>query len=230
MATVGALAGTGSSVVSFDSPILSCVDRNMVLSNVRQVTVGGLNFGIEVYTQSAGSLGAACRTTAWTSSTSVQCGIDTFTMSIASKLQLTVNTVLGSANLWGFSLDGPVVSSVMQNSPLSGGASVTVYGLSFGTEETTVSTGLDSVSCQTSTWTGSTIVRCLMADMQAGVSLMLSAADVTVGGVSGTQNAMLRLSFDAPTLSQVCRSFVCWLLPLRCKPSLQHLELCIRHR
>ena len=230
MATVGALAGTGSSVVSFDSPILSCVDRNMVLSNVRQVTVGGLNFGIEVYTQSAGSLGAACRTTAWTSSTSVQCGIDTFTMSIASKLQLTVNTVLGSANLWGFSLDGPVVSSVMQNSPLSGGASVTVYGLSFGTEETTVSTGLDSVSCQTSTWTGSTIVRCLMADMQAGVSLMLSAADVTVGGISGTQNAMLRLSFDAPTLSQVCRSFVCWLLPLRCKPSLQHLELCIRHR
>ena len=140
MATVGALAGTGSSVVSFDSPILSCVDRNMVLSNVRQVTVGGLNFGIEVYTQSAGSLGAACRTTAWTSSTSVQCGIDTFTVSIASKLQLTVNTVLGSANLWGFSLDGPVVSSVMQNSPLSGGASVTVYGLSFGTEETTVST------------------------------------------------------------------------------------------
>jgi hypothetical protein len=151
-------------------------------------------------------------------------------VSIASKLQLTVNTVLGSANLWGFSLDGPVVSSVMQNSPLSGGASVTVYGLSFGTEETTVSTGLDSVSCQTSTWTGSTIVRCLMADMQAGVSLMLSAAVVTVGGISGTQNAMLHLSFDAPTLSQVCRSFVCWLLPLRCKPSLQHLELCIRHR
>jgi hypothetical protein len=110
----------------------------------------------------------------------------------------------------------------MQNSPVSGGASVTVYGLSFGTEETTVSTGLDSVSCQTSTWTGSTIVRCLMADMQAGVSLMLSAAGVTVGGISGTQNAMLRLSFDAPTLSQVCRSFAWLLLPLRCKPSLQH--------
>ena len=84
----------------------------------------------------------------------------------------------------------------------------------------TVSTGLDSVSCQTSTWTGSTIVRCLMADMHA--SVVLSAAVLTLGGISGTQNAMLRLSFDAPTLSQVCRSFVCWLLPLRCKPSLQH--------
>jgi hypothetical protein len=42
-----------------------------------------------------------------------------------------------------------------------------------------------------------------MADMQASVALMLSAAVVTVGGISGTQNAMLLLSFDAPTLSLV---------------------------
>ncbi len=55
-----------------------------------------------------------------------------------------------------------------------------MYGLSFGKEETAVSTGLDSVSCQTLTWTGSTFVRCLMGDMQASVSLMLSAADMTV--------------------------------------------------
>ncbi len=55
-----------------------------------------------------------------------------------------------------------------------------MYGLSFGKEETAVSTGLDSVPCQTLTWTGSTFVRCLMGDMQASVSLMLSAADMTV--------------------------------------------------
>ena len=204
MATVGALAGTGLSAVSFDAPVLSYVDRNMVQSNVRHVTIGGLSFGIEVYTQSAGSLGAACRTTSWSSLTSVQCGIDLFTVSIASQLQLTVNAVLGSANLFGFSLDSPVVSSVVRNAPLSGGASVTVTGLSFGTQDTTASTGLDSVSCQTSTWTTGTSLLCLMADMQASVALMLSAAVVTVGGISGTQNAMLLLSFDAPTLSLVC--------------------------
>lgn len=161
--TVSALVGTGAtSLLSFDAPTLSYVDRNTALSALNRVVLTGLSFGIEHYTATTGSLGSACLTSSWSTATSVYCGIDQSTIAIANRLQLTVNNVVGTLSQLGFSFDGPVVSSAFRNGPLSGGASVTTTGLNFGSPATTPTQRLGDVSiCTTSSWSSRTTVQCL---------------------------------------------------------------------
>jgi len=161
--TVSSLVGTGAtSLLSFDAPTLSYVDRNTALSALNRVVVTGLSFGIEYYTHTAGSLGSACLTSSWSTATLLYCGIDQSTIAFANRLQLTVNNVVGTLSQLGFSFDGPVVSSVSPNGPLSGGASVTTTGLNFGFPATTPTQRLGDASlCSTSSWSSLTSVQCL---------------------------------------------------------------------
>ena len=82
----------------------------------------------------------------------------------------------------------PVLSYEQLNSVLSGGASVTVTGLSFNSVHLTSSAAVATIDCATTSWASSTTLSCL----HSFVSLASTDAvlGVTVAAVAGTvQNA-----------------------------------------
>jgi hypothetical protein len=85
----------------------------------------------------------------------------------------------------------------MYNSPHSGGASVTVVGLNFGSLlDLSQTASLSAGVCATSSWSSTTSVVCTSGPLRADVAF----AAVTVGGVIGTQHQAY--TFDAPMSTQ----------------------------
>ena len=76
------------------------------------------------------------------------------------------------------------------NGVSSGGCSVTVSGLSFGSLDATPSMRLGTTQCVTSAWASSSSVRCLLA---AGAGAKRDV-DMTVAGVVGTRTSIF--SYD----------------------------------
>merc|ERR550537_1658825 len=93
-----------------------------------------------------------------------------------------------------YSFDGPVVCIAMLNSALSGGSSVTVSGLSFGSVELTASGLVAGGGCSTASWMSSTSVSCV----SGSASGQLGTSSVTVGAVAGTGLSVY--SFDGPVV------------------------------
>ena len=75
-----------------------------------------------------------------------------------------------------------MASRIFLNAPFTGGASLTVLGLSFGDFDYTATSMVGSPTCATSSWTSSTSVMC----MAAAGSDDPSSAEVTVASVVGT--------------------------------------------
>ena len=110
--TVGSIAGTMTSGLSFDAPVVSCdsVGANVVQSGGESsVTISGLSFGSSMASGTA-SLEAdgACASTAWTSSTSVGCAGATLSGS-GRRTAVSVSGLVGTMTS-GLSFDAPVVS------------------------------------------------------------------------------------------------------------------------
>ena len=113
--------------------------------------------------------------------------------------------------LGGFVFAAPVVSTsfeldVRNSGALSGGSTVTIGGLNFGSYSFTATasaTGIDL--CSTASWCSVTALQCLMV---APTTLMLAHAKVTVGGVVGTR-ASKYFTFDG--MMCWCRE---WLVAL----------------
>ena len=76
------------------------------------------------------------------------------------------------------------------NGVTSGGYSVTVSGLSFGSLDVTPSMRLGTTLCATSAWASSSSVRCLLVE---GAGTMQDV-DMTVAGVIGTRTSIF--SYD----------------------------------
>ena len=76
------------------------------------------------------------------------------------------------------------------NGVSSGGYSVTISGLNFGSLDATPSMRFETTQCATSSWASSSSVRCLLA---AGAGAMRDI-DMTVAGVVGTRTSIF--SYD----------------------------------
>ena len=196
---------------------------NLPASFAGYITVSGLNFGKDGYrtpTMSFTSFEAygttdaktvmlpmPCRSTSWTSSTTVQCQLvsamdsyitipdrekaDTFIILI-NKAGTSQPSLLSS-----LSFDAPVASSAKpDNYPRSGGLSMTILGLTFGTYSSTPTTMTGSEACSTTTWTSSTTVTCEMSALTAS-----GTAAMTVSALVGTRMAVF--SFDALVVSSI---------------------------
>jgi hypothetical protein len=160
--TVASIVGTSSPpYFSLDSPAITYVTSNMPASAQLAVAITGLNLGQLTLTPTAGSDGSSCRTTSWTSTSSVTCRFDVLNLASIAKPQLTVSSQVGTLVRTGFSLDSPVASAAHINSPLSGGAWVTVEGLNFGFDESTPSALLGNAElCTSTSWTSLTAATC----------------------------------------------------------------------
>ena len=87
--------------------------------------------------------------------------------------------------------------------PTTGGASLTISGLSFGAADLTVTASVVSVGvCSTVAWTTGTSLLCTGPSVGSGFAV----AAVTVNGVVGTQQGAL--TFDAPFATSVIPSNV----------------------
>jgi hypothetical protein len=192
--TVSALAGTHISLFTFDVPVASVAHMNAPNTGGASVTVGGLNFGHHAFTQTIALGEGPCWSSSWISTSSARCQTgpayaDPWLM------QATVGAVVGTATYVSYTFDAPAISGVHTNAPHSGGASITVAGLNFGTFEFTTSISLEMAICLTTSWSSSSSVDCIGS---IGIHFP-GYVTLTVSAVAGTGASMF--SFDAPVLS-----------------------------
>ena len=200
--TVSAIVGTRQRTFTWDAPVVSFQFNamNSVLSSATQVTMGGMNFAVYDFTPTAalnsGSEMAVCSTTAWQTTTSVEC---TAGVGYGSNLNqiMTVSTQIGTRAMV-FTYDSPVVSAAaQQNGVATTVFSVTISGLNFfGAKNLTPSASLDEATCATTAWTSGTTVNCMSAPYPTiGANLV----KMTVSALVGCGQDIF--TFDAPTVS-----------------------------
>ena len=181
------------------------------------VTVTGLNFGFSDYTSTSVVSRGTCATTMWSSSTSVGC----LTAALPGRdrhIEITIAGRVGTG-LDIFSFDAPVLSQALSNVPHSGGASLTLVGLSFAYDDHTMTAMASVALCHTTVWSTASQARpthacthvhwyphARMKHTHLQVQCLTptlgfrpSSLSLTVGAVVGTGQDLL--SFDAPMIS-----------------------------
>ena len=157
--TVTAISGVA---FTFDAAVTSFAlgYNNGQYSGGSSVTITGMNFG-GVDASPSVVLRTICATSAWSSSTTLQC----LSASVSGP-QYFVHKNTGVYNAVGtipaaiFSFDGPVITAGSMNSPTSGGASLTMSGTAFGLLDYTPTAALDNAVCLSTSWTSQTQLRC----------------------------------------------------------------------
>jgi hypothetical protein len=182
------------------------------------VTIGGLGFGGLVVTPSASlAMAELCGSTAWTSATTVACGLATYGGSIV-RTAVSVGAVAGTLMMFSFDcmdarmrsegfvdaadlilVAAPVVSfSSLDNSNLakSAGLTVTISGLGFGASNVSTTSSLTtSDSCLSTAWTSITTVTCAPRCYSAGAQ----RTSVITRGAASTGTTLF--TFDGIHLS-----------------------------
>jgi hypothetical protein len=98
-----------------------------------------------------------------------------------------------------------LTSDTIKNVPLTGGASVTLVGVNFGTSDYSASSRLSSLyPCASASWVTATTVACFNMPGSRPVSAVPISMQLTVSAVVGTLRVSWA-SFDAPTLTGVDR-------------------------
>ena len=98
-----------------------------------------------------------------------------------------------------------LTSDTIKNVPLTGGASVTLVGVNFGTSDYSASSRLSSLyTCASASWVTATTVACFNMPGSRPVSAVPLSMQLTVSAVVGTLRVSWA-SFDAPTLTGVDR-------------------------
>jgi hypothetical protein len=195
--TAGMLSvGAMDSGFTYDTPVVTLVAAaNAAQSAGTSITVYGTNFAPSDETPSVTVGVTLCGTTSWSTVTSVVCGTTHNGWGTQKLVQVSLGTdgSLDMALTW----DAPAISyNLMANGPTSGGTSVTVTGLNFGTHELSPTSMLGSTSCMTTGWSSATSVTChTMAGVTASIKNVLMVA-----GVPGTATEFF--SYDAPAVSR----------------------------
>jgi hypothetical protein len=197
--TVAQLVSTAAALLSFDAPTLSyaLAVTNLCLSGGQTLSLCGINFAADATLSSADSAHTLSLTASWSTATSVtvsspvgllrSSGDGSFVPSIT--VASGVGT-LGSA----LSFDAAVVSTLApSNTALTGGAWLTILGLSFATADPTPTVGAGAYACTTTSWVSTTSARCLAA------SAVRSSYVQFVAVLTGT--AFQLLSYDAAIIS-----------------------------
>jgi hypothetical protein len=188
-ATVAGVVGTSSTVFTFDGPVGSIGWLNSALTSVTAINVLGMQFGPVDFTPSAQLETLPCLTSAWSSSTTIQCtNANELQRTLADKVGakalrvfISVAAIPGTSSRV-FTFDGPTLSAGFLNAPFSGRASVTVTGLNFGSYDFTASSFNHGILCLTHAWGSSTSVIC-----QGAVAVFtIPQVVMTVAAVSGT--------------------------------------------
>lgn len=195
--TVAAVVGTRLPAFTYDAPVTSTLSvLNAAISSGTTVTLQGMSFSPYARTPTARIETDDCTTTSWTTATAIQClaPVVTFASSAKRSVTLTVAASVGT-KLLAFTYDSPSISMAVSQAPVSGGVSVTISGLNFGSYYTTQTVAIAENQCTTTSWSSASTVSCLSA---GGYGAAQYAA-TTVGNVVGTSLSFF--SFDAPIVS-----------------------------
>ncbi len=165
---------------TFDAAVTSFAlgYNNGQYSGGSSVTITGMNFG-GVDASPSVVLRTLCATSAWSSSTTLQC----LSASVSGPQYLVqkntgVYNAIGTIPAAIFSFDAPVITAAIMNSPTSGGASLTMSGTAFGLLDYSPTAGLDNYVCLSTSWTSTTQIRCMLpqtTSAPASLSLCRSA-------------------------------------------------------
>ena len=160
--TVETVVGTDDACFSFDAPTVSYALGNSPQTGGRIVSIRGHNFGMTDFTPS-GRLGlGGCSTISWTTDTGLQCSTAASEAGLLSELgnrlagdsRFTVSDFTGTGRE-AFTFDAVIVSHGFKNSPLTGGASLTITGLNFAAQDCTASTKMH-MHFNTASWISDT--------------------------------------------------------------------------
>jgi len=202
--TIANVVGTGMSsnagIFSFDAPVVTDNQaRNVPSTGLALITVNGLNFGAE-FGSPTGMIGLTlCATTSWNSDSSLVCLVRQGWNSKSTTLftSVSVAAVVGTLNQ-AFTYDAPVLTGLLQtvtNSPASGGASITVFGLNFGPIDISSTVFVAEVLCQTSVWVTDSSLKCAVGSGYDPSKVL----KITVANRVGTLRSAF--SYDAPVVS-----------------------------
>jgi len=190
---------------TYDAPVLTAtLPANQPTSGYGVVTVSGVNFATVDFSQTFRVGGTVCATSSWSSSTSIACTPEKGT-GLSKSVSLSIATLVGST-LPSFTYDSPVVTFVNRfNGVVSGGTSVTLTGLNFGSSDATLtaSTGQMSKTCATASWTTGTSVVCALQKVPQSVSETNSFLTVTLEVESRFGTSFRAFTYDAPTVTLV---------------------------
>jgi hypothetical protein len=195
-----ATIGTGLAIFTFEAPVISHVALNTPWSGGGLLTLAGLNFAVRDASGSARVASGACSTVMWTSPSAISCKAGTAIGAESVLLDLTLSYIVGTGQAELISFDAPVVSSSWLNAVRSGGASLTITGLGFGTADYSSTVTTSGSLCDNVSWTSSTTVAC-----ESGTEYTQSpGASMTISSFQGT--GIDTFSFDAPVASFVIRN------------------------
>jgi hypothetical protein len=189
--TMSGLISTGFKAFSYDSPIITYVNRwNAPTTSGGTVTISGTNFGLSDLTLSIAVGESLCATSSWQTYSSVNC-LTADGSGMARELAMTITSQVGTGAA-AFTYDAPIMSSfTLRNSPTAGGAAVSIFGTNLA------SVGKSSVQvgatlCQTTAWISGSLIVC---QPSAGVGHR-QTAQLTVDAVVGTSTSVL--TYDSP--------------------------------
>jgi hypothetical protein len=205
--TVMAVVGTSIDTFTYDAPTVSFLQSdslhgiNLPPSMGKSLTLTGFNFGPSDTTPTQKLGVSTCRSTTWTSDTTVTCDLESASgirFPNGHTLVITVSKIIGTLHQW-FTYDSPVHSFLKTfNAPASGGLSVTVHGANFGYDDSTVTIQIGVTNCRTVGWTSGTSVACRS---YAELTTMDVSVKATVATLVGT--AYLAFTYDAPIISRL---------------------------
>ena len=191
------IASETTGLFSFDAAALTHVAPwNVPPSGLTSLTVHGMSFVNVDPSSTASFQGALCLTTAWMSTTSTSCLISP-TPVARTTMQLRLFGATGTLVNY-LSFDSPVITRFnVNNSPLTGWATVTITGSNFGAINPTLSAFIGGTSCFTASWLTASSFACAV---QPGNDLAHTAR-VEMNGITTTLYA--QFSYDAPVLTRL---------------------------
>lgn len=194
--SLGSVVGTGLNLFSYDSPVISIVERNNCPGTAgTTVTMAGSNFGVSDSLGQTAIIGlSSCQQTSYISATSLTCAVPQGAGSyIQAGVEVTSNIGTMAAV---FSYDAPIVTFVDRyNAPATGAAEITINGFNFGSEDFTPTSVMGSSSCSTTQWLSLTAVTCASGIGQGTALLTGIFVDSTAGTLVSA------FSYDAPIIS-----------------------------
>ena len=191
--TLGSV-GTLTYRFSYDPPVVTQgAPYNAVMSGGTSLTISGLNFAVMDDTPSVLVGRTVCTTTSWLTATALKCQAGS--IGDGQALLFSAQLMVAGSATAVFTYDTPVLSMfTVINTPTTGGSSLTLSGMNFGSIDYTVSVRHGFSTCSTSSWTTGTTILCQTAKGTGG-KLTLNVITANVGCFSAA------FSFDSPIVT-----------------------------
>jgi hypothetical protein len=201
--TVTSLLGTKQSYFTYDAPVLTNIlARNLPTSNGGTVTLQGVNFAMENASPTVAIGSSKCGTVAWISDTELTCLPVHYDQGKRKNVKLTLTGTTMTTVVRGFTFDSPVVTSVNRgrsNAAQTGGSSVTILGMNFGSRDFSPTGRVGPTICSTVSWTSGTQIMC--QSLARSPSASADSTHVAVDLYTQIGTLMDIFTYDAPVIS-----------------------------